>query len=84
MDQRSRIDELLAVKTRNGASDDIAYSIMLRRRQEACRRNAFNDMAEVLIPNRSQLKVRPRGDFDGSVSKATGQIGDGPELICLD
>jgi hypothetical protein len=41
-------------------------------------------MAKVLIPNRSQLKVRPRGDFDGSVSKAAGQIGDGPELICLD
>jgi hypothetical protein len=59
MDQRSRIDDLVAVQPRNGAGDDITYSIMLLRGQEACRRNAFTYMVEVVIPNRSQLKVRP-------------------------
>jgi hypothetical protein len=37
-----------------------------------------------LISNRSQLKVRPLGDFNGSVGKIMRQIGHGPKLICLD
>src|SRR5579859_5127741 len=83
MDQRPWIDDLLTVKPRHGARNDIAYSIVLRRRQEACQRNAFNHMGKILIANRSQLKVRPRSDLNGAVGKVKGEIGDGPKLICL-
>jgi len=79
-----RIDEFPGVDPGDGTGDDIADAIMLLGGQEPGRRNAVNDLAEVFGPNSAQLKVCPRGDFNGAVGKATGQIGDGPELICLD
>jgi hypothetical protein len=84
MDERSRIDEFSGVDPSDGTGDDIADAIMLLGGQEPGRRNAVNDLAEVFGPNSAQLKVCPRGDFNGAVGKATGQIGNCPELICFD
>ncbi len=83
-DEGSRIDEFPGVEPRDGAGDDIADAIMQLGGQEAGRRNAVNDLAEVFGPNSVQLKVCPRGDFNGAIGKATGQIGDCPELIRFD